>query len=154
MKKPFDLVILGHMAMDTVIHVENGKRNVHKVSPGGAVTFGSLAAKTSEPSARIGIGSKIGKDFPPELLQPFKQKDIDLSCLLVDGKSPSTRFELVYEAGKRTVSCPARCSELLFDEFPPEFKDELKEHAGKVLKMIPSPLPGLFRPDTLRSAPL
>jgi len=28
------------------------------------------------------------------------------------------------------------------DEFPSNFKEELKEHAGKVLKMIPSPLPG------------
>jgi lysyl-tRNA synthetase class 1 len=28
------------------------------------------------------------------------------------------------------------------DEFPPEFKEQLKEHAGKALKMIPSPLPG------------
>jgi lysyl-tRNA synthetase, class I len=28
------------------------------------------------------------------------------------------------------------------DEFPPNFKEELKEHAGKVLKMIPSPVPG------------
>lgn len=28
------------------------------------------------------------------------------------------------------------------DEFPPNFKDELAEHAGKVLKMIPSPEPG------------
>lgn len=27
------------------------------------------------------------------------------------------------------------------DEFPPEFKEELKEHAGKVLKMVPSPDP-------------
>lgn len=28
------------------------------------------------------------------------------------------------------------------DEFPPNFKEQLKDHAGKVLKMIPSPLPG------------
>ena len=28
------------------------------------------------------------------------------------------------------------------DEFPPNFKEELKEHAGKVLKMIPSPVTG------------
>lgn len=28
------------------------------------------------------------------------------------------------------------------DEFPPEFKEKLKEHAGKVLKMVPSPVPG------------
>nr|MDO8084453.1 PfkB family carbohydrate kinase [Candidatus Sigynarchaeum springense]MDO8118551.1 PfkB family carbohydrate kinase [Candidatus Sigynarchaeota archaeon] len=139
MKKPFDLVILGHMAMDTVIHVENGKRNVHTVSSGGAVTFGSLAAKTSDPSARIGIGSKIGKDFPAELLQPFKQKDIDLSCLLVDEKSPSTRFELVYDAGKRTVSCPARCSELLFADFPPELWTGKRFHVGAICREISLP---------------
>ncbi|MEX2681127.1 MAG: PfkB family carbohydrate kinase [Candidatus Sigynarchaeota archaeon] len=136
MKKPFDLVILGHMAMDTVIHVENGKHNVHTVSAGGAVTFGALAAKTSEPSARIGIGSKIGKDFPAELLQPFKQKDVDLSCLLVDKTSPSTRFELVYNAGKRTVSCPARCSELLFAEFPPELWMSKRFHIGAICREI------------------
>lgn len=28
------------------------------------------------------------------------------------------------------------------DEFPPNFKDQLNEHAGKVLKMIPSPVEG------------
>ncbi len=28
------------------------------------------------------------------------------------------------------------------DEFPPEFKEQLNEHAGKVLKMVPSPVPG------------
>lgn len=28
------------------------------------------------------------------------------------------------------------------DEFPPNFKDELKDHAGKVLRMIPSPVEG------------
>ncbi|MBN2154236.1 MAG: hypothetical protein JW839_22465, partial [Candidatus Lokiarchaeota archaeon] len=89
-------------------------------------------AKTSEPAARIGIGSKIGGDFPAELLGPFKQKGVDLSCLLVDENSPSTRFELVYNAGKRTVSCPSRCSPLLFDGFPPELWAGKRFHIGSI----------------------
>jgi sugar/nucleoside kinase (ribokinase family) len=136
MKKGFDLAILGHMAMDTVIHVENGKRTVHKISAGGAVTFGSLAAKTSEPGARIGIGTKVGKDLHQDLLEPFKQKQVDLSCMLVDSQAPTTRFELVYENGKRTVSCPARCSPLRFDEFPADLWGARRFHIGSICREI------------------
>lgn len=139
MKKPYDLAIIGHMALDTIIRAENGKRNVHGASAGGAVTFASLAAKTSEPSSRIGIGTKVGIDFPAELLQPFKHKGIDLACMLVDARSPTTRFELVYEGGTRTVSCPARCSELRFDEFPPELWNARRFHVGSICREIGLP---------------
>nr|MDO8113424.1 carbohydrate kinase family protein [Candidatus Sigynarchaeota archaeon] len=136
MKKPFDLVVIGHLAMDTVIHVENGKRNIFKVSAGGAVTFGSLAAKTAEPGWRVGIATKVGKDLLPELLDPLKEKRVDLSCMLVDNKAPTTRFELVYEGGKRTVSCPARCSELVFDEFSHDLFVARRFHIGAICQEI------------------
>jgi sugar/nucleoside kinase (ribokinase family) len=132
MNKAFDLVILGHMAMDTVIHVENGERQVFKTSAGGAVTFGSIAAKTSEPNARIGIATKVGTDLIPELLDPLKAKKIDLSCMIVDEQAPTTRFELVYEGGHRTVSCPARCSPLSYEEFPDELWMARRFHIGSI----------------------
>lgn len=132
MKKAFDLVILGHMAMDTVIHVENGERKVFKTSAGGAVTFGSIAAKTSEQGSRIGIATKVGIDLKQDLLAPLKAKKIDLSCMIVDEQAPTTRFELVYEGGKRTVSCPARCSALLFDDFPEELWSARRFHIGSI----------------------
>ncbi|HME54863.1 MAG TPA: PfkB family carbohydrate kinase [Candidatus Lokiarchaeia archaeon] len=132
MKKAFDLVILGHMAMDTVIHVENGERKVFKTSAGGAVTFGSIAAKTSEPGARIGIATKVGKDLIPDLLDPLKAKKIDLSCMIVDEEALTTRFELIYEGGHRTVSCPARCSALSFDDFPDELWSARRFHIGSI----------------------
>jgi len=132
MNRAFDLVILGHLAMDTIIHVENGKREVFKTSAGGAVTFASIAAKTSEPHARIGIATKVGDDFIPSLLDPFKEKKIDLSCMIVDEQAPTTRFELVYEGGHRTVSCPARCSPLSFVDFPDELWSARRFHIGSI----------------------
>ncbi len=54
----------------------------------------------------------------------------------------SAVFRALKDAGKDAVLTYVFNDFDVADEFPPNFKEELKEHAGKVLKMIPSPEPG------------
>ncbi|MHA1848501.1 MAG: PfkB family carbohydrate kinase [Promethearchaeota archaeon] len=130
MKHFNDIVIFGHMAIDTVIHENNGERKVHKVSVGGAVTFAALAAKSIEPHANVAIGSKIGPDLPSKLLKPFMKRKINLEGLIVDEKSSTTRFKLIYNNDKRTLICPSCCSDLTFDDYNKKIFDSRLFHLG------------------------
>ncbi|MFX0098924.1 MAG: PfkB family carbohydrate kinase [Candidatus Hodarchaeota archaeon] len=132
----FDIVFFGHMAIDTVIYLEKGEKNIQKISAGGAVTFGSFAAKTCNPSLRVGIGSKVGRDLPDHFLEPFKEKGIDLRGIKLDEERPSTRFELLYDGPKRTLSCPNCCSNLVLEDQPKVFFSSKIFHLGPLCREI------------------
>lgn len=134
MHAPLDIVIAGHVALDTVIHLDGGERIVHKVSTGGAVTFASLAIKTSNPSCNVGLATKVGHDFPAELLGPFSSLGVAIDGILRDHHAPTTRFELVYDGPVRTVACPARCSPLRVDEFPDGVLAAKRLHLGPLCR--------------------
>lgn len=139
MANGFDIVFFGHMAIDTVIYMENGEKNIQKISAGGAVTFGSIAAKTCNPSMAVGIGSKVGRDLPEEFLDPFVEKGIDTSGIKTDDKLPTTRFELLYEGPKRTLSCPNCCSDLVLEELPEACLSSKAFHLGPLCREITPP---------------
>ena len=136
MTQPFDLVIMGHVALDTVIHVDRGIRSVHKVSLGGAVTFSSLATKTSNPALNVGIATKTGNDFPDDLLASFTTLGVDTSAILRDDGAGTTRFELVYEGASRALSCTVQCSPLRVDELPDNVLSTKSVHLGPLCREI------------------
>ncbi|MHA1681897.1 MAG: PfkB family carbohydrate kinase [Promethearchaeota archaeon] len=139
MEKKHDLTIFGHMAMDTVIRIEGGERTTLKVSAGGAVTFGSIAARTIDPSLDVAIGTKVGKDINHEMLDIFRENGVDLSGLIVDECCNSTQFHLVYEGEERALTCPAMCSKLVFDEFPSEVFNTKRVQFGPLCREITIP---------------
>ncbi len=126
--------------MDTVIHVDaNGDRVIQGVSAGGAVTFASLAVKSAFPDARVAIGTKVGHDLDPALLGSFIEKGLDVGSFVKDPGFPTTRFELVYKDDKRTVACPAMCSDLHFDDFPAQHYNARRIHIGALCREIKKP---------------
>jgi sugar/nucleoside kinase (ribokinase family) len=144
MGNAFDLVIIGHMAIDTVINIEQEEEVVQKVSPGGTVTFASLAVKTSNPDLNVGFLTKIGPDMPAEFINMFREKEIDCSGIVVDENAPTTRFNLVYRDAKRTVSCPAKCSDILVENFSPACLDSKRFHLGPICREIKDPFIDAF----------
>lgn len=54
----------------------------------------------------------------------------------------SSIYRALKDAGKDSILTYVINDFDVADEFPPNFKEELSEHAGKVLKMIPSPVEG------------
>ena len=136
MEKTFDLMVIGHIAMDTVIKRINKHDRVKKLSAGGAVTFSSLAVKTANPAMNVGIATKVGRDFKRDLLSPYNDLGVNLENIVIDESCSSTRFELTYEGEKRTLSCPAKCSALEFSEFNSNFCNSRRFHLGPLCREI------------------
>ncbi|MBD3185944.1 hypothetical protein GF325_03860 [Candidatus Bathyarchaeota archaeon] len=148
-----ELVIFGHMALDSVVHVEERGAITEKQSVGGAVTFASIAIKTMHDWMKVSIGSKIGRDFNLGLLSPFTQNDIDMDALVIDDTAPSTKFELLYRGETRDLKCLSRCSMLKLDEFPDTITNTKRVHLGPLCGEIDASflddLASRLNPDTI-----
>ena len=88
-----DVVVIGHLCVDTIILPS---RSVPFVVLGGAATYTSFAAKRLDASASV--ISKVGGDFPEAYLWWLKQEGIDLSGVTKRADQPTTRFELTYNS--------------------------------------------------------
>ncbi len=60
-----DLVVIGHVSIDTLIF-PNGRR---VTMPGGAAAGGVATSAALAGGAKVGLVTKIGEDFPKEWLQ-------------------------------------------------------------------------------------
>ncbi|WP_297510200.1 carbohydrate kinase family protein [Thermococcus sp.] len=63
----FDLVVLGHVSIDTIIFPDGKRIDM----PGGAAA--AVATSASLAGARVGLVTKIGEDFPREWLEKLAQ---------------------------------------------------------------------------------
>ncbi|MHA1672140.1 MAG: PfkB family carbohydrate kinase [Promethearchaeota archaeon] len=111
MEKSFDLILIGHLAQDKILH--NGIRdlNTEGISLGGGVTYGSLSSYHHDPENKIGIISKIGKDFDTSLLKIFPAPPIDISNIKIEGKKTTT-YELNYTNHTRKIRLVKKAPEI------------------------------------------
>jgi len=87
----FDLVNVGHFAIDTII---TPKIKEPRATLGGPPTYVSAAA--AKLGARVSVISKVGDDFSNEYLMWLQNNDIDLSGLKQVSNASTTRFVLEY----------------------------------------------------------
>jgi len=114
MRGSFDLIVVGHQTIDEIVLPGQPVRR----SPGGSVTFASLAA------TRIGrstaVVSRVGRDFPEKYIQELIHQGINLDGVIRDRLLDTTRFEIRYQEGaeQRHLRLAKRCSEILPEDIP------------------------------------
>ena len=108
----FDLVIVGHFAIDLII---SSRITYPKITLGGPATFVSLAA--NKLGAKVGAVSKVGKDFK-EYLSWLRKNNIDLSYTQIVEIASTTRFVLTYSDGKRKLQLKNRAPQISLDDVP------------------------------------
>ncbi len=111
MEKSFDLILIGHLAQDKILHNGIPDLNTSGISLGGGVTFGSLSGYYHNPENKIGIISKIGKDFDTSLLKIFPAPPIDISNIKVEGNKTTT-YELNYTNHSRKIRLIKKATEI------------------------------------------
>jgi sugar/nucleoside kinase (ribokinase family) len=116
MTKNYDIIFIGHYAVDTIIY-----NNVVSHSLGGGVTYGPLAAYTYEKNQKLGIVSEVGKDFDDKFLELFKNTSIDLSGIRRESAC-STNYKLYYHDGVRDLTLEACADKIDFKNIPEKFR--------------------------------
>ncbi|MHA1520599.1 MAG: PfkB family carbohydrate kinase [Promethearchaeota archaeon] len=111
MEKTFDLILIGHLAQDIILHNGIPDLNSEGISLGGGVTYGSLSSYYHDPENKIGIISKIGKDFDVSLLKIFPTPHIDISNIKIEGDLTTT-YELNYFNHTRKIRLVKKAPEI------------------------------------------
>lgn len=153
-KGMFDVITVGHLAIDTII---TPKAKQATVVIGGPPTYVSVIA--AKLGARVSIISKVGEDFPVESLEWLKKNQVDLTGLRQVPKASSTRFLLDYRNQERMLRLIAHAPQIsltdtsrskraniihiapIANEISPSVVNELRKLA-KILSLDP---PGFVR---------
>ncbi|MBS7632567.1 hypothetical protein KEJ15_02950 [Candidatus Bathyarchaeota archaeon] len=111
----FDLVVVGHLAIDSIILPS---RQTPFVVLGGSATYVSLVARRLD--ASVAVVSKVGKDFPDAYRWWLEQERIDLSGVLKQDNAQTTRFELEYsnDLTQRVLRLKGRSPPIAVDDMP------------------------------------
>lgn len=108
----FDLVVIGHIAKDTII-----REGVKTHSVGGAPYYAGIAARKM--GGKVGIVSKIGADLDDSSLSVFSEMGIQTCIRRTEGLT--TSFELEYLKDLRRLKLKQTCEPILFEEVPKHF---------------------------------
>lgn len=125
----YDVAVLGHIVMDEI-----ERRGFRSQSIGGAATYSTLAAKTY--GANTLLVSKIGKDFPEDLLSLLIERGIDLTCVK-RVSTPTTKFKLIYKNDERILFLMGRCEPILPNDLCKLCFQAKIFHIGCVINEIP-----------------
>ncbi len=108
----FDLVVIGHIAKDTII-----REGVKTYSIGGAPYYAGVAARKM--GGKVGIVSKIGADLDDSSLSVFREMGIQTCIRRTEGLT--TSFELEYLKDFRRLKLKQACEPILFEDVPKHF---------------------------------
>ena len=108
-----EIVLIGHIVKE-MIHFPD--RTLGPVL-GSPVAYGSVVA--GRLGERVGIVTTIGEDMPDDLLQPFRDAQVDTRGLLVKAGDCTTTTQLIYEAsGEKEIRYPQKAPEIRFEDIP------------------------------------
>ena len=114
----FDLVTVGHFAVDTI--------SSPRITPpitvvGGPSTYVSIAA--AKLGAKVSVISKVGEDFSIEYEKWLETNHVDLSGLQHVANEVTTRFILQYQnPDKRKLRLRAQAPQIMARDVPPSLK--------------------------------
>ncbi len=111
-----DIAVSGHILNEKIIFPDR------EVSPvlGSPVAYSSVCMASL--GAKVGIVTKIGKDFPKSLLNVFDELQIDKNGTIVGEKS--TNNELIYDSnGNKTLRFITKAEDIFFKDIPEEYLD-------------------------------
>ena len=111
-----DIVLIGHVVKEMINFPDR------KIGPvlGSPVAYGSVAA--GRLGERVGIVTIIGEDMPDELLQPFREAQVDMRGVTVRPGGCTTTTQLIYAAsGEKEIRYPQKAPSISFDDIPPAY---------------------------------
>jgi sugar/nucleoside kinase (ribokinase family) len=110
----FDLVTVGHFAIDTI---HSPIMAFPKQTLGGPPTFVSVAA--AKLGAKVSAVSKVGEDFSNTYLEWLRNNKVDLSSLRQIKGASTTQFVIDYqENGSRRLQLKARAPSIFAEDLP------------------------------------
>ena len=92
-----ELVVVGNLAVDDIVYPDGTTR---MGQPGGACIYVALGASLW--GTRVGIVSRVGTDYPAEMIKSLESQGVDLSGIHNLG-TPGLRTWLLYEGDLRRV---------------------------------------------------
>jgi len=113
--KSFDIVILGHVALDVII-TDNG---IVYNSLGGAPTYAGFISKVF--NCNVVLISKVGYDFEDRFVNRFLRASIVVDYLKV-ARKPTTRFLIRYFDDNRLLKLLSRCECIFPEDLPLDLK--------------------------------
>lgn len=125
----YDLVTVGHIVLDEIRRGgQVGKRQL-----GGPCVYSCLSARSLK--ARVGVISKVGRDFGIRRMSWLRQRGVSIAHLKV-ALSPTTCFKINYRNGSRTMRVPSVCDPLVEEDFA-SLPQTRAIHIGPVLDEVP-----------------
>jgi len=100
-----EITVVGHLTIDEIT-----RRGESKSFMGGVACYAALAARRL--GARVKVVSKVGGDFPKSYLDILEKAGVDISGVIADPASKSTRFLLDYSAGRRALKLASRAGDI------------------------------------------
>ncbi|MDH3743773.1 MAG: carbohydrate kinase family protein [Acidobacteriota bacterium] len=97
MSNAVDLAVVGNLLLDDIVYADGTTR---MGQPGGAALYVALGASLWP--VGVGVVSRVGDDYPPELLAELGSRGIDLTGVRPTG-GPTMRTWLLYEGRRRRV---------------------------------------------------
>jgi sugar/nucleoside kinase (ribokinase family) len=125
----YEITVIGHIVIDEI-----KRGNFQSRAIGGAATYSTLAAQSY--GAKTLLISKIGTDFPENLILPLIEKGVDISCVK-RVSSPTTKFKLIYENDTRILFLIDRCDPILPDDLCQKSFQAKFFHIGCVANEVP-----------------
>ena len=111
-----DIVCLGHILNEKIIFPD---RVIYPVL-GSPVAYSSVCMASL--GVDVGVVTKIGSDFPKELLRVFSEIGVDTSGIIT-GKT-STNNELIYDKnGDKTLKFISKADDIGIEDIPEKYKD-------------------------------
>jgi sugar/nucleoside kinase (ribokinase family) len=89
--EPHSLGLIGHLAIDTILHPKIEIRN----SPGGSAA--AIATASVQLGTYTSIHSNVGKDYPKEWLEVLENLGVDISNIEFADKLDSLAVEFIYD---------------------------------------------------------
>lgn len=109
----FDLVTVGHFAIDTII---SSKITDPQIALGGPPTYVSVAA--AKMGVRVSVISKVGGDFPEKYHVWLQENDVDLSGIKLVSNACTTRYVLEYKNWERRLRLETKAPPILTVDIP------------------------------------
>ena len=109
-----DIAVLGHILKEKIIFPD---REIYPVL-GSPVAYSSVCMASL--GVDVGIVTKIGKDFPEELLKVFNETKVNIEGIKICNNS--TENKLIYDSkGNKRVEFLSKADEINFEDIPDTF---------------------------------
>lgn len=112
-----DIAIIGHIINETIVFPDR------QISPvlGSPAAYSSVIASVL--GAPVGLVTKIGRDFPPQLLDPLREAGVDLGGVAADHEHSTANLLIYDEQGDKQVRYVTRAPNIESADVPEAYCD-------------------------------